>query len=40
MFRIQTLNPHNHRQAFTGPLAETLAVLKAEGFIILNWERI
>lgn len=40
MYRIHTLNQRNKRQSFTGPLAETLAVLKAEGFTILNWERI
>lgn len=39
MYRILAANRANRRKTFTGPLAETMAVLKAAGWIILSYTR-
>lgn len=39
MYRILTADCRNRRQVFTGPLAETLSLLKQQGYIILSYRR-
>ena len=40
MYRILTADSRNVRKWFSGPLAETLDLLKQSGFVILTYERI
>ena len=40
MYKILTADKRNHRKYFIGPLAETIALLKQSGFVILKYERV